>query len=160
MELLKFDDCAEIGNYMYKVALNGKSVSAVLYYDDMVDIVRWLLEYDDIDIGNIQIIEEYTREYYVTLDECLYLNIKPAIDDSENIVKENVDIMLFDGDVPNSIALYNSNCEQKEIAYKEDNDDLCGECCEDCSCCRHKDVSEALETALDYFDYLFGHIED
>ena len=115
MELLRFEDYAELGNYMYETALDGEAISAVLYYDDMVDIMRWLLEYEDIDVGNIQIIEEYTHEYYVTLDEFLYLNIKPVIDDNGNTIKENVDVMLFDGDVPNTIALHNPDCEQKEI---------------------------------------------
>lgn len=158
MELLRFEDYAELGNYMYETALDGEAISAVLYYDDMVDIMRWLLEYEDIDVGNIQIIEEYTHEYYVTLDEFLYLNIKPAIDDNGNTIKENVDLMLFDGDVPNTIALCNPDCEKKEISYKED-DNICGDCCGDCSSCQHKEASMVLELALDFFDYLFNHTD-
>jgi hypothetical protein len=158
MELLKFEDYAEIGNYMYETALDGEAISAVLYYDDMIDIMKWLLEYDDIDVGNITIIEEYPHEYYVTLDECLYLNIKPVIGYDGNAIKENVDIMLFDGDVPNSIALCNSDCVQKEISYNED--DFCGDCCADCSSCCHKEATEVLEAALDFLDYLFSHSKD
>ena len=79
MEQIIFKDYAELGNSMYEIASgDGESITAVLPCDDAVFIMRWLLEYEDIDVGNIQISEDYDDEYYVTIDEFLFLNIKPA----------------------------------------------------------------------------------
>ena len=95
----------------------------------------------------------------ITLDEFLFLNIKPVKDENGKIVIENTDKMLFDGDIPSSIALHNTNCEQYEICYQE-NDDICGECCEDCTNCNHKETIEVLKMAFDYLEYLINHGED
>lgn len=159
MEQIIFKDYAELGNSMYEIASgDGESITAVLPCDDAVFIMRWLLEYEDIDVGNIQISEDYDDEYYVTIDEFLFLNIKPVKDKQGNIIVENTDIMLFDGLVPNSIALHNKNCRQYEICYEKEND-LCRECCSDCSNCNRQEVAEALQMALDYLNYLIDHNE-
>lgn len=42
----------------------------------------------------------------------------------------------------------------------QENDDICGECCEDCTNCNHKETIEVLKMAFDYLEYLINHGED
>lgn len=159
MKKLHFEDYADLYDYMYEIAADGESITIIVPNDEVVEIFRRLLQYEDIDIGNVQIDENYNNEYYFTLDEFLFLNIKPVKDKNGKIVIENTDKMLFDGDIPSSIALHNTNCEQYEICYQE-NDDICAECCEDCTNCSNKETMEFLRMALDYLEYLINHSKD
>ena len=159
MKELHFEDYADLYDYMHEIASDGESITIISFNYDVVDILRWFLQYEDVDIGNVKIDENYDDEYYITLDEFLFLNIKPVKDENGKIVIENTDKMLFDGDIPSSIALHNTNCEQYEICYQE-NDDICGECCEDCTNCNHKETVEVLKMAFDYLEYLINHGED
>lgn len=158
MRDIYFDDFAELGNYIYETVLEGNSISAVLLYDETIEMMKWLFEYDDIKTGNILIERNYGREYYVTLKTDFTLDIEPVFDMDGNIQTKNVNEMLFCGDVANSIALHNSDCEQYEIRIEKDDD--CGDCCFDCSNCPHKNTSEALTAALDFVDYLFNHFDE
>ena len=159
MKELHFEDYADLYDYMHEIASDGESITIISFNYDVVDILRWFLQYEDVDIGNVKIDENYDDEYYITLDEFLFLNIKPVKDENGKIVIENTDKMLFDGDIPSSIALHNTNCEQYEICYQE-NDDICGECCEDCTNCSNKETMEVLKMAFDYLEYLINHGED
>ncbi|MBQ2397078.1 MAG: hypothetical protein II304_08615 [Bacteroidales bacterium] len=38
--------------------------------------------------------------------------------------------------------------------------DICGDCCEDCSICPHKEKSESLLGTLDLIDYIINHNYD
>lgn len=159
MKELHFEDYSDLYNYMYEVSSDGESITTIVSDEDIVSVMRWFLQYEDIDVGSIQIDEDYNNEYYVTLDEFLFLNIKPVKDKNGNVIIENTDKMLFPGHVSSSIALHNTNCEQYEICYKEKND-FCKDCCEDCANCCHKGTMEALEMAFDYIDYLINHCVD
>ena len=159
MKKLHFEDYVDLYDYMYEIAADGESITIIVPNDELVEIFRRFLQYEDIDIGNVQIDENYDNEYYFTLDEFLFLNIKPVKDKNGKIVIENTDKMLFDGDIPSSIALHNTNCEQYEICYQE-NDDICGECCEDCTNCSNKETMEVLRMAFDYLEYLINHSKD
>ena len=158
MNYIYFEDFAGVGNYIYKTALEKNSISAVLLYDETIEMMKWLFEYEDIKTGNILIERNYGREYYVTLNTDLTLDIEPVFDINGNIQTKNVEKMLFCGDVSSSIALNNLDSKQYEIKIEENND--CGDCCFDCSNCPHKNTSEALAAALDFVDYLFNHFDE
>jgi hypothetical protein len=35
----------------------------------------------------------------------------------------------------------------------EEEKDLCGDCCDDCSCCEKRQASAAIQSALDFIKY-------
>lgn len=150
-----FEDYIDLGCYMYDIATNEESISSVLFFDDAVELMQDLLEYGDVYVGNILIDSNYAREYYVTLTDELVLNIVPVFDSNNDIVEEQVDYMLFDEDASSKIAVHNK-CEQYEIVYGDYEDNVCGDCCEDCSNCQRRMTTEALDMALDILDYVLN----
>lgn len=165
MEMIKFNDYADLGEYLYNMASEGKITSAVLFKKDIIGLLRWLMEYDEIDLGHIEIKDEfvdgYSKEYYLTIDNDLSISIEPVYDeDTDEIVPCYSDIVLFDGNVSSKIALENEDCEQIEISIAEDNeDDTCGDCCYDCCNCP-RIASQAITSALSMIDYIYNHLND
>lgn len=165
MDIIKFDDFAELGEYIINLVDDNNCVSVVLFKNDIVNLLRWLMEYDDIDVGHIDIkdefVDDYDKEYYLTIDDDFSISIEPVYDEDTNeIIPCYSDIVLFDGDVSSKIALENEDCEQIEISIAEDNeDDTCGDCCYDCCNCP-RIASQAIASALSMFDYILNHLED
>jgi hypothetical protein len=158
MKEIRFEDYAELGCFMYDNATDGNVVAAVMFQDDAVDLMQWLLEYDGVSTDLVFINSDYPREYYVTLTDELLLSVIPVFTEEDTLLLSEADVMLFDGDTSNKIAIHN-DCEQYEIIYHCD-DSPCGDCCEDCSCCQKRMAEEAIDTALSLFDYLLNHYDD
>ena len=160
MKEKKFYNIFEVGSYMYDVAEGGKTIAAVVFEQDAIDLFQFLIDYD-IEIGAIFIDGDYDKEYYVTLTDELIMNIVPVFIDEGEMLGAKSDIMLFDGDASSKISFAN-DCEQYEIVYdfEEDEDDCCEDCCEDCSNCNKRLAVEALNTALDLFDYILNQYDD
>ena len=165
MDIIKFDDFAELGEYIIDLVDDNNCVSVVLFKNDIVNLLRWLMEYDDIDVGHIDIkdefVDDYDKEYYLTIDDGFSISIEPVYDEDTNeIIPCYSDIVLFDGDVSSKIALENEDCEQIEISIAEDDEDnACGDCCYDCCNCP-KIASQAITSALSMIDYIYNHLND
>lgn len=168
MEKIEFLDYAELGEYIYELAIEDKkTVSVVMFRNDIVGLLRWLMEYDEIDLGHIEIKDEiidgYGKEYYLTLDKNLNVEIEPVYEeDTKTIISCYADIVLFDGNASSRIAIENENCEQIEISLPEndDDEDSCGECACDCTNCPKAMSSQAIAGTLSFIDYLLNHIDD
>jgi hypothetical protein len=164
MDIMKFDDYAELGEYLIDTTDDYELVSVVLFKDDIVNLLRWLMEYDNIDLGHIDIkdefIDDYEKEYYLTIDSDLSISIEPVYDEDGDIVPCYSDIVLFDGDTSSKIVFANEDCEKIEISIaEEDDEDNCGDCCYDCGSCP-KMASQAISSALSMIDYILNHLDD
>ena len=152
-----FDSIIDLGCHMYDVAEGGKTITAVVFEEVAEELWRWLSDYDETKTGVIFIHGDYKKEYYVTFTNEFVLSIVPVFMDEGKMLSAETDIMLFDGDVSNKIALGN-NCEQYEIVYEDDED--CGECCGDCSNCERGLAVEAIGAALNYFSYILNQYDN
>uniref|UniRef100_UPI0025E0DAFD hypothetical protein n=1 Tax=Ruminococcus sp. TaxID=41978 RepID=UPI0025E0DAFD len=104
MEMIYFTDYAELGEYLYNLASKYKTTSVVLFKKDIIDLLRWLMEYDEIELGHIEIknefVDSYAKEYYLTIDDDLSVTIEPVYDeDTDTIIPCYSDIILFDDNV-------------------------------------------------------------
>lgn len=166
MQMINFRDYAELGEYLYNLASENKTVSVVLFKKDIVGLLRWLMEYDTIDLGYIEIkdefIDSYSKEYYLTIDDDLHVTIEPVYDEyTDDVIPCYSDIVLFDGDVSSRIAIENNDCIQIEISITDNYyEDYCGDCCCDCSNCQRAMVSQAISSALSFIEYIFNHYND
>ncbi|MDO5398772.1 MAG: hypothetical protein Q4G33_12670 [bacterium] len=129
MEILFFNNYKEIGEYMYNKAIFGHNITAALFFDDAVGLIRYLLQYDNIDIGGIDIAameyNGYSKEYYVTLSEDLTLDVEEAWHIDKYLMAEP-DIMLIDGDASSAIIkdISKDNCREIYIGNGCSKDDL------------------------------------
>lgn len=165
MDMITFNDYASLGEYLYELADDGKVASAVLFKKDLVNLLRWLMEYDDIDLGHIDIkdefVDSYSKEYYLTIDRDLSVSIEPVYEDGTNtVIPCYSDVVLFDGETSSRIAIENDDCFQVEFNIADnDDEDSCGDCCYDCSTCP-KMASQAISSALSMIDYIYNHLND
>lgn len=129
MEILFFNDYKEIGEYMYNKAILGHNITATLFFDDAVGLMRYLLQYDSIDIGGIDIASMeyngYSKEYYVTLSEDLTLDVEEAWHIDKYLMAEP-DIMLIDGNASSTIIkdISKDNCREIYIGNSCSEDDF------------------------------------
>lgn len=165
MEIVKFKDLAELGDYIYNLATDeSETVTTVMFREDTLKLFEILLQYEDIDISDIEIWNEtdYYEEYYLYLTDDLQLKIEPVHKYGEIHVAES-DVVLFAGDVSSKIILGNPDSIHLEIEISndtdDDSDDDCGNCCEDCSNCRKKEQSQTIESALNFWDYINTYFE-
>lgn len=165
MEMIKFNDYADLGEYLYDLASENKTVSVVLFKKDIINLLKWLMEYDKIDLGHIEIkdelVDNYSKEYYMTINEDLLITIKPVYDGNTDIITPcSSNIILFDGNVGSRIAIENEDCVQIEIYIADNDEDSCGDCCYDCINCPKVMASQAISSALSLIDYIFNHYND
>lgn len=127
MKKVYFEDLAQIASVMIDKARSGKSISAVLFYDEATELTQQLLRDDDVAIHllNLSPVDwgGYNKEYYVTLNDDLTLFVEPAFCETYYVTMS--DIMLFDGDASSMIYHCNSDdtTEFIEICYNECEDD-------------------------------------
>lgn len=162
MERRKFDNYSELGNRMYELACEeSQVVTAVLFCEEAVELVKWLMLYDDITVRNIDIESEdyhgYDKEFYITLDGDLVLNVTPAYSDSAECLSLESDIIFYGGDVSSHLAIQSIYGKKYEIVIKDSAYEGCSYCCEDCSTCPHRGTSENIANTLDLLDYIFNH---
>lgn len=171
MERLRFNNYAEFGDYIYKLASEESQVStAVLLCEDAAQLIRCLLLYDDVTIGSINIENEdyhgYDKEFYITLDADLILDVVPAYrvqanNDAERYLPLESDVVFYGGDVSSKTVLQSTYGNKYEIIiedYDDGTEDKCGGCCRDCSDCPRRETSSAIADTLDLIDYIFNYL--
>lgn len=166
MEIVKFRNVSELGAFIYNLATEeSETVATVMFREDTLELFETLLEYEDIDIGDIEIWNDtdYYEEYYLYLTDNLQLKIEPVHKYGDIHAAES-DVVLFAGDVNSKIIFENPDSIHLKIETSDDDtdndsDDDCGNCCEDCSNCRKKEQSQSIESALDFWDYVNTYFE-
>lgn len=166
MEIVKFKDLAELGDYIYNLATDeSETVATVMFREDTLKLFEILLQYEDIDISDIEIWNEtdYYEEYYISLTDDLQLDIEPVHKYGE-IHSAESDVVLFSGDVSSKIIAENPDSINLELEIcdddtKDDTDNGCGNCCEDCSDCHKSKISSSIASALEFWDYVNTYFE-
>lgn len=175
MENINFDDYAGLGNYMYKLAKKkSQAVASVLLYEDALELLKWLMLYDDLIVNRLNIESEiyqgYDKEFYVMLDSDLILDVMPAYQAYEDYPNKvgylplDSDIILYGEDVSSKLALQNVYGNKYEIVIKNNDGEncinKCSDCCEDCSCCPRRETCDVVSESLNMIEYLFNHYYD
>lgn len=170
MEQIYFNNINELGNRMYELA-NEENItnSAILLYEDAIKLIKWLMVYDDINIDIVNIesgdFREYKDEFVITLfhnlnQEYVSLEVAPAyrigmgdIDGEEQILKSS--IIFCGGDTSTKLCFENKYANKYEVVINGSGlNDVCSNCCGDCSNCHHKGLGDSISEMLDFFDYI------
>lgn len=166
MEKLQFNDIADLGNFMYELATKeSQDACAILTYEKTSELLKWLLQYDDVKATFIELEHEeyngYDKEFYIVLDTDLEIHIEQAYDEKDKIILgvDETGVLLCEEEKIEEFINANEAYYSFIIEFvgKEDN---CGDCCEDCSNCPYKESSIAISMALDYLSHLLNHEND
>ena len=138
MKMIEFENYEHFSDFLYYAVDNNCVACVVLPYDKTCQLLRELLLLDDVKVGSIRLENEdysgYDREYYVTLDTDLIIDISPAWLRCENepghYLYQDADFYMFDGDVHSSILKEYSNSPCYEICINEDYDSVADGTCE------------------------------
>lgn len=157
MEIIEFKDYAELSEYLLNlIDEEGKIVGVVLNKEGVINLLRWLLEYENIELGHIdikdEIVDDYSKEYYFTLDDDLYIDIKPVYNEETHTINLCcVDTLLLEGSVSSRIAIENDDCEKIDFTIEEDDvDDY-----EEYDCDLNEEILQTISSALSFIEYLF-----
>ena len=129
MEILRYESIEDFGDLLYEIAAEEKATAtAVLFYKEARELMKWLLQFDDVKIGCIDLADDgYEKEYYVTLDEDMYLYVETAYDDS-GYQAVDTEAIFFDGDASATIAHINGGSLQFELETgKEESEETEGD---------------------------------
>lgn len=147
IDVMTMSDYEHLGTVMYELAEDGLVVCSVLSSEQAFELLRELSIYDDVQLGSIHLqngdYECYDREYYVTLDTDMVLDIEPAWhngDDkhSAGYAYNEADVFFFDTNASAAVMLPYQNKTCYELRFGDvdyDEDDICEDCSEDCSDC-------------------------
>lgn len=138
MKRILIDDMFEVAELMYDVALDshGRYATFVGLYEDVIELVKNLMTYEEVFIERIDLepefLDGYDKEYYVELDSEMGLWVEKAYGFEHEIYMYNETDVLFIADDCNSKILdridYN---DAYEVGYDIDE---CDGNCECCSC--------------------------
>lgn len=154
---MSFEDYYELAEYVIKSAKNKKkSVTLALFYDEAVEVVKNILNDNDVIVKSMEIsdeeISDYEKEYYITLDEEMELYVQPAYSEKSGCYLYNEsDIVIFDKNVDEEILDVNPGAHYT-LSFSEEDENECGDCCEDCATCPHKELSEKIHGFLDFVE--------
>ena len=161
-----FMDYAELGEYLYNLASKNKIVSTVLFRKDIIGLLRWFMEYEEIDLGYIDIenefVDSYSKEYYLTIDGDFRVTVEPIFDKIlVKVIPCYSDIILLDRNVNSKIEPKNENCVQIEISIaNDDEENFCGDCCYDCNSCPKAATSQVISSSLSFTEYILNHYDN
>lgn len=116
MEILRYESIEDFGDLLYEIAAEEKATAtAVLFYKEARELMKWLLQFDDVKIGCLDLADGgYEKEYYVTLDDDMFLYVETAYDDS-GYQTVDTEAIFLDGDASAKIAHINGGCLQFEL---------------------------------------------
>jgi len=117
------------------------SVSVIAFYEDMAEILKELLAYDEFMVGNIELYDfeftNYDKEYILTICEDLKIWIQPMFN-GERYINYEADKVFIADDCHSSVVGYNFNRKADIYCFGyEDDEESCD--CENCQCCNDTD---------------------
>lgn len=162
--IFKSPDYKSICEVMLLGAKHDLVVSALLPYDAICEMLRYIFGYTSLNIGLIDMqnenIEGYDKEFYLTIFPDMDFDICPAYNYGlGDYLYNEQDLLFVDGDVPSSVLkkyedidcfeiqirpgeveLFIDNVIDNEEDISEEygdemSDDFCGDCCGDCCTC-------------------------
>lgn len=116
------------------------SVSVIAFYEDMAEILKELLAYDNFMVGNIELYDfeltNYDKEYILTICEDLKIWIQPMFK-GERYINYEADKVFIADDCHSSVVGYNFNRKSDTyiFGYEEDEESCECENCQ-CKCCK------------------------
>ena len=121
-----YNNCKELAEYMFKSAVNGKYVVAALFYEEAIELVKSLLQYDEVVASALELTpsdyDGYADEYYISMDDDLELCVEPAML-TDRYLYTGADLLIAGCDV-NAEILHNNDFKDYRIACIGD------DCCE------------------------------
>ena len=161
MDTICFLSHEDLAEYMGEKALDGKAVTAALFYEDAKALLKELACFEDTTLENIEIHEPvwngYDKEFYVTIDKDMCVWAEEAYHEVEETGFKGY--YRFGGD--DVIALIGSDANSQIIKAAEGSSyiaeieidaDACCECDECCLTC------EQAEDLKDIIEYILEHI--
>ena len=136
MEQVFLNDCELLSDMMYEDASEGKTVYAVLFYEQAAELMKRLLDYSDVDLCDIELapgdMNGYYHEYYVVLDTDMVIHIQPAWHAKNEFCGEgyydfDADLVYIDGEANSAILRGKEMNNCYEIVWEED------DCCFGCA---------------------------
>ena len=166
MDTISFLSHADLAKYMVKKAFDGKTVTAVLFYEDAKVLLKELACFENTAIENVDMHEPiykgYGKEFYVTIDDNLCIWVEEAYHENEE--KDFKGYYRFGGE--DVIALIDSEANSRVIKAAEGSEYIAeigviADTRYDSECCEHHDEynAEDFEEGLrDLIDYIFEHL--
>lgn len=130
MDRMLFANIPEFCDNMYQLSQSGNSVTAVCLFDNTVEITKWLMGYDDINVVTIDMDNKtfggYYKEYYISLvpsAEGIDMFVEPAYStDRDAYIYHEINVCFFDGNVSSKVVGYCTYDTSYEMTF-EDQDD-------------------------------------
>ena len=158
MDIISFVSHEDLAEYMLSKAIEGKTVYAVLFYDDAKQLLKELSFFEETEYGSIELeipnSNQYKKEYYIVLDDEFKIFVQKAFhDDNEwheagyyNFGDSDI-VALIDSYANSQVikAAGNSYCMEIEIDADADHDP-----CFDCDDCG-VDLPDIIEYMLKTF---------
>lgn len=170
IDIITMSDFEHLSTVMYELADSGFVVCSVLSNEQAFELFRELSVYDDVQLGSISLqngdYDCYDREYYVTLDTDMVLDIVPAWHKgdekhSAGYTYNEADVFFFDTDAYATVMLPYQDKLCYELRFSDDCDedtvdDICKDCSEDCSTCEeYDDIFQYLHNIKTILDEIF-----
>lgn len=130
MEILKFEDECDLYSYMCRLVDDKRNVTAVLHYEEAVELMRCFLEDFDVEVGHLEIGDSdyngYDKEYYVSIDTDRILDVCPVMPHYDvefgYVPIQEADVILYRGDVKQAIVEVNDPKTSFQIEYVDEDD--------------------------------------
>ena len=161
MDAICFLSHGDLAEYMCDKALDGKTATAVLFFEDAKVLLKELACFEETTLENIEIHEPiwkgYSKEFYVTIDSDLCVWVEEAYHENEEtgfkgyyrFGGEDV-VALIDGHANSQVI--KAAVDSGYIAEIEIDEDACCGCDE---CCLSEEQAEDLK---DIIEFILEHI--
>ena len=122
MKSITFNDIKSLADYMIVQSKHKLYIVATVFYDDAIELIKYILKDDDIKISILDIspfnLNGYNREYYVSISEDYEFAVEPAFSEGRYL-DTMADVMLIDGDARYNIVKKNKDSECVELIIEE-----------------------------------------
>ena len=119
MRIDYFKNCEELSDYMVDKAQDGIYTVAVLFYPEAMELVKYLMRYDDIETMALDIkpveYNGYNKEYYVSLADDMVVSVEPAYNEGRYL-DACADLTLIDSNASSSIIINIPKNKYREIS--------------------------------------------
>lgn len=147
---LVFTNASEVAEFAYKKAYDLEDIGCVQvvgFYEEISDVLKEILQYDEVSVGNIELNSAdwngYLKEYYLTIDEDMVVCVEPGYYAEKEIYLQYEAETLIICDDCNSVIVKNNMYEGAvSYCYRYDGDCDYG-CCDCCECDNDSQTGES-----------------
>ena len=154
MKTLEFSNFENLCDYICDLSEESdQEICVVMLKPDILQLLKIFMEYSDISCGHIDIQDairdNYDKEYYLTFYPNCVIDVEPVYQDGK-ITSACADIVLFGKDVNSLVELVNDEFKLFAIDVKKSIDDICGDCCYDCTQCPKSYIKQDSDYLVNY----------